>query len=122
MLDEEILAFLVKNGYSQDYKLPYNVKRNGYFLLGFSHFFNEENIKDFVWLCNKIGKLFANDSAKFGHCVDNQRLTTIGKLNSAEAQKRYTYAAEQGCCGFYHATWVNPETGNKYKFGFNYGH
>lgn len=64
---------------------------------------------------DKIEKDY-NNSDEY-ECTDNITFCQIG--NKFEEQD---YDDNKSCCGRWEETYLDPETGNQYKFGFNYGH
>jgi len=76
-----------------------------------------DNLNDYYWLCNQLGKLYqgVNDG-----CVDNFRLE---RTESKECwSPNYSAAVDDGCCASIDKLGINAITGNMFWFGFNYGH
>jgi hypothetical protein len=105
-----IAKCLLENGYSEDYKPGFNVWYNGPFVLSK---ISKEFIKtDFIWVCNKIASEMNDDP-----CIDNLRF-----CEGTEGDDDYKKAVSDGCCGFHDVRLTNPQSGNSFLFGYNFGH
>lgn len=107
-------------GFSVDFIPSFNMKFNALELLDWVEFeATPEHRKDLIWLCNQIARIGQREKETL-ECRDNFRASKlIGVRGSSE---RYRGAQSSGCCGFFDRLLFNPETGNSYWIGFNYGH
>lgn len=107
-------------GFPADYTVTLPVHMNGTDLLDHIQLQNtEEDRKDFLWLCDQIQLIDQTDP----HTVeyrDNFRACRSDAHKSTDIA--YDTLQAHGCCGSYDALFVNPETGNHFMIGFNYGH
>lgn len=107
-------------GFTEDYVIPFNVRRNAPGVLQWLDFQNDPlDHKDLIWLCNQIASIGRRKPYTLEH-RDNFR---ICRLDSTKvASESYRRAENDGCCGFFDEVFTNPETGRSYLIGFNFGH
>lgn len=108
---------LLDLGYTPDYEPTYSLKQVGSILCECIDFTKIKGAdKDIRWLANRFVRAISKVDDP---CMDNWRAALIvdGKI-----PEYYTQQQDAGCCGFFDHKLVNPHTGNKYIFGFNYGH
>lgn len=107
-------------GFSEDFTPSFNVKYNALGLLDWIEFgATPEHRKDLIWLCNQIARIGQRDKETL-ECRDNFRASVL--VGTSGYSQRYKEAKSNGCCGYFDQLFFNPETGNSYWTGFNYGH
>lgn len=108
--------FMDKNEKLQEHhkNSTYNTKKYSYLVL---RKIPDINKHDYFYCCNQMAKLYnqINDP-----CCDNFRFCQANKDGTATDE--YLEQARKGCCGRASVFINNEYTGNKFWFGFNYGH
>lgn len=116
--DKYLAAFFHRAGYSDDFRIPFNVFVNGEFIMDC---LPKIEARDMVWLSNQIGSRINDMHRRGENCMDNFRLceaSVFGQKPSAH----FVLAEQNGCCGNFSERLHNPLTGKTFWFGFNYGH
>jgi hypothetical protein len=109
----EMVSVLLDAGFTYDFVPSFNVLKNGRYLV---HVLPSEYIHtDFLWLCNQIAN--AHKAVENDPCTDNYRFCVGPEKSEVYFNKR-----RNGCCGASDTLLKNPQSGNCFWYGFNYGH